>query len=51
MFGRTQGNERLNKFKGGYFYVRNEEHRRQPRKFEDDELQALHDEADRQMQK
>lgn len=49
-FGRTQCNEWFNKFKSGDFDVRNEERGRPPKKFEDDELQALLDEDDGQTQ-
>jgi len=41
MLGKSQCFEWFKKFKSGDFDVRNEEHGKPPKKFEDSELQAL----------
>ena len=48
--GKSQCFEWFKKFKSGDFDVRNEERRKSPKKFEDNELQALLDEDDAQTQ-
>jgi len=48
--GKLQCFEWFKKFESGNFDVRNEEHGKPPKKFEDSELQALLDESDAQTQ-
>ena len=48
--GKSQCFEWFKKFKSGDFDVRNEEHEKPLKKFEDNELQALLDEDDAQTQ-